>query len=67
LPLGVDTNQAEFLPASIYHVPDAEIKLTAHDDSVGFSCQHIHVIETDSIDLVVDVEAICGVSGSSTF
>lgn len=38
LPLGVDTNQAKFFPASIYYVSDAEIKLAAHDDSVGFPC-----------------------------
>lgn len=38
LPLGVDTNQAKFFPASIYYVPDAEIKLATHDDSIGFSC-----------------------------
>jgi len=60
LPLGVDTNQAKFLPAAIYHVSDTEVKLTAHDDSVRFSCQHIHMIETDSIDLIVDIKAVCG-------
>ena len=67
MPFGIDTDQAEFLPAAIYYVSDAEVELTAHDDGVGFSCQHIHMIETDSINLVVDVKTFHGVSGKLNF
>jgi hypothetical protein len=38
LPLGVDTDQAELLPAAIYYISDAEIELATHDDRVFFSC-----------------------------
>lgn len=37
MPFSVDTDQAKLFPAAIYYVSDAEIELTAHDDSVGFS------------------------------
>jgi hypothetical protein len=38
LPLGVDTDQAELLPAAIYYISDAEVELATHDDRVFFSC-----------------------------
>lgn len=56
IPLGIDSHQLELLPASLHYVLDSEIKLTAHDDRVGLSCQLVEKIERDRINLVVYVQ-----------
>ena len=58
LPLGINTDQLKLFPASIHNVLHTKIELATHDHSVGFTCKLIHVVETDDIDLVVDVETI---------
>lgn len=37
LPLCIDADELEFLPASIYYVFDAQVELAAHHTSVRFS------------------------------
>lgn len=55
-PLCVDSDQSELLPASVYDVLHAEIKLTTHDCCVWFPGKAVKMLEANGIDLVVDVE-----------
>ena len=55
--LGVDADQAQFFPAALHDVLDAQVELAGHDAGVGFMGQGVEVFEGDGVDLVVDVEA----------
>lgn len=58
LALGVNSHQSQLIPAPIYHVLNAKIKLAAHDYSIRFSGELIEKVEANAVDLVVDVYAL---------
>ena len=57
LPLRVQANEIQHLPAAVDDVLDAEVEFAGHDGCVGFAGEHVEVLEGDGVDFVVDVEA----------
>lgn len=57
LAFGVDSHQPQLLPTSLYDFLDAKIELATHDDGVRFFGELVEEVETDAVDLVVDVKA----------
>lgn len=56
--LCVYPHQSQFLPAPFDNFLDAQIQLAAHDACVGFSRQLVEKLDTDAVDLVVNVETV---------
>lgn len=55
VPLCVDSDQSQFLPTFVHHILHAKIQFAAHDGCVWFSSECVEMLETDAIDLVVDI------------
>ncbi len=55
-PFGVYPHQAQFLPAPLHNILNAQVELAAHYDCVGFASELVEEVERDGVDLVVDVK-----------
>lgn len=58
LPLGVNPDQVQLLPAPVNHILDAEVQLARHDNRVGLAGELVEEVKGDGVDLIVDVEAL---------
>jgi len=55
LPFCVKSHESQFLPDTLNDVLHAKIKLTTHDSCVRLTGERIKELETDAINLVVDI------------
>jgi len=54
---GVDAHEAEFLPAALHDVLDAEVELAGHYARVGLAGELVEEVEGYGVYFVIDVEA----------